>query len=232
LLASFFESAVNRSGLQIAAPPLALIPQYELDQLNGTEVFFRYPSLPMPGDVPGTAGHGTAPVFAAQVTFDPGTGTWSAVQTAYDTRGAMHLSNEMLWFHNAEVNGFPGELPQPPPPPAGGGGGGPPPPPPPGATVTFTADVERIVVASCACHRNGNRSGGFDQDTFESVLRGGNSNATNPEVIPGNGAGSLMYQKVSMNSPPVGSRMPLGGPFISPEDQQTIKDWIDQGAKK
>jgi len=113
--------------------------------------------------------------------------------------------------------------------------GGPPPgggipPPPGGGSVTFAAEVEPILAGNCACHRNGNRSGGLSLDTFNDVLAGGSSNATNPAVVPVDGAGSLIYQKVSMDTPPVGNRMPLGGPFLSPQDQQTIRDWIDQGA--
>jgi hypothetical protein len=28
-------------------------------------------------------------------------------QDWFDTAGAMHASNELIWFHNDEVNGFP-----------------------------------------------------------------------------------------------------------------------------
>ena len=67
-------------------------------------------------------------------------------------------------------------------------------------------------------------------DTYANLMAGGNSNATNPEVIPGDGANSLIYQKVSMTTPPVGDRMPFGGPFLTPADQLKIKTWIDEGA--
>jgi len=50
-------------------------------------------------------------------------------------------------------------------------------------------------------------------------------------VLPSNGAASFVYQKVSMNPPPCGSRMPFDGPpFLSAAQQQTIRDWIDEGA--
>ncbi len=97
------------------------------------------------------------------------------------------------------------------------------------ATVTFSGDIQPIL-SVCACHRSGNTSGGLSLDSWASMIAGGNSNASNPAVAAGDGANSLIYQKVSMDTPPIGSRMPLGGPYLSADDQQKIKGWIDQGA--
>jgi len=48
---------------------------------------------------------GVAPVFASEVSWD---GSARSVTDAnFDTAGAMHASNEFIWFHNDEVNGFP-----------------------------------------------------------------------------------------------------------------------------
>jgi hypothetical protein len=49
-------------------------------------------------------------------------------------------------------------------------------------------------------------------------------------VTPGNPDASLMWLKVSSNSPPVGSRMPLLGAPLSSSELATIRDWITQGA--
>ncbi|MDC3379394.1 hypothetical protein OAX78_03835, partial [Planctomycetota bacterium] len=94
VILGFFEAAVNQSGLQIAAPPSASIPQYERDRVGGAEINFSYPSMPTPGQVPGTRRNGTAPVFAALVAFDPATRRWSARQDRFHTASAMHLANE------------------------------------------------------------------------------------------------------------------------------------------
>ena len=48
-------------------------------------------------------------------------------------------------------------------------------------------------------------------------------------VVPSDSGSSLLFLKVSQTTPPVGSRMPLGGPPLSQEQQQLIRDWIDQG---
>jgi len=49
-------------------------------------------------------------------------------------------------------------------------------------------------------------------------------------VIPGDSASSLVFQKVSQNSPPVGSRMPSLGDPLTAGELALLRDWIDQGA--
>jgi hypothetical protein len=101
MLEHFFEATVNISGLQISAPPVSMIAPYEQ---FGDELFHRYPTTPMPPMAGGNNALGIAPVFADEVTFDGA--AWTADQT-FDSAGAMHLANEMLWMHVNEVNGFP-----------------------------------------------------------------------------------------------------------------------------
>ena len=101
IFAGFYEGTVNISGLQIAAPPIGLFKApFEQEE---PPLFLRYPSTPVPPKAGGT--FGIAPVFAASVTWNGW--NWTANQFNYDTAGAMHTSNEMIWFHNDEVNGFP-----------------------------------------------------------------------------------------------------------------------------
>jgi hypothetical protein len=102
LFGAWWEGTVNLSGFQIAAPA---IPEFKGAYETAQDpINLRYPLLPLPKDV-GTP-YGTAPVFAASITFTgPG---WYVNQDWFDTAGAMHTSNELIWFHNDEVNGFPG----------------------------------------------------------------------------------------------------------------------------
>ena len=100
---SFWEHAVNISGLQQSAPPLTAVKapfEYE----GEPPTFFRYnDSQPFPPMAGGA--HGIAPVFATSVQYADG--AWSVVDANFDTAGAMHASNEMIWFHYDEINGFP-----------------------------------------------------------------------------------------------------------------------------
>ncbi len=100
---SFWEHAVNIGGLQISAPPIKAVKspfEYE----GEPPFFFRYDkSQPMPPMAGGK--FGIAPVFATSVGYKDG--AWAVVDSNFDTAGAMHASNEMIWFHYDEINGFP-----------------------------------------------------------------------------------------------------------------------------
>ena len=98
---AWWEGTVNLSGFQVASPA---IPDFKapFETLNDP-LYLRYPTQPLPKNAGGA--HGIAPVFAASVTWT-GSG-WQADRSWFDTAGAMHASNEFIWFHNDEVNGFP-----------------------------------------------------------------------------------------------------------------------------
>ena len=59
--------------------------------------------MPVPPKAGGT--FGIAPVFGSEIQW--GSGKWILVNGRFDAAGAMHASNEFIWFHNDEVNGFP-----------------------------------------------------------------------------------------------------------------------------
>jgi hypothetical protein len=101
VFSDFFESVVNLSGLQQSAPPI--------DVLKGSfekkhpAIYYMYPGIPMPPMAGGA--YGIAPVFATEVTWD---GTrWHVTNGRFDSAGSMHAANELIWFHNDEVDGFP-----------------------------------------------------------------------------------------------------------------------------
>ena len=111
--------------------------------------------------------------------------------------------------------------------------------PPTGETVSFSADVQPIFNAHCTtCHRAGgfaDLSGialrlveGISYDLL--VDQPSSQRADLTFVVPGNSAASLLFLKVSSDSPPVGSTMPLTGARLSSSDLGLIRDWIDQGA--
>ncbi|MCW9040712.1 MAG: hypothetical protein OQJ76_09490, partial [Rhodospirillales bacterium] len=69
---------------------------------------------------------------------------------------------------------------------------------------------------------------GLDLSSCEGILRGATENPTRPIIVPGNPDGSLLIRMIRNN------RMPLGVPFFHPVSSEaidTIKKWIDDGAK-
>jgi hypothetical protein len=101
LFTHFYLNAVNKSGLQQAVPPIPVAKgAFEQEE---PVIFYGYPTVPMPPMAGGD--FGIAPVFATEVSWDGS--AWSVTNANFDSAGAMHASNEFIWFHNDEVNGFP-----------------------------------------------------------------------------------------------------------------------------
>ncbi len=97
----FYESAVNLSGLQQSVPPKT-VAKGEFEQ-GHPDIYYGYPGISYPPMAGGK--YGVAPVFASEVRFDGS--KWTVTDSRFDSAGAMHASNEFIWFHNDEVNGFP-----------------------------------------------------------------------------------------------------------------------------
>ena len=100
-----------------------------------------------------------------------------------------------------------------------------------GPPVSFKSDVSTIFTAHCAtCHLNGQSLGGL-QLTYAGIMKGGII-VPGPAVKPGNHASSVLWQIIQPGTgQPGGNRMPLGGPYLSDAQINTIANWIDQGAK-
>lgn len=94
----------------------------------------------------------------------------------------------------------------------------------PAPPVDFERDVQPIFRQSCyGCHGPSQRMGGFRLDRRSDAMRGG----TIAVIGPGNSAGSRLYLRLIGSD--YGAQMPLTG-SLKPEQVNTIKLWIDQGA--
>ncbi|MCX6132956.1 MAG: hypothetical protein NTU47_03990 [Ignavibacteriales bacterium] len=95
-----------------------------------------------------------------------------------------------------------------------------------GQTVSFANQVSPIFqrYGCYGCHGG---SGGLFVATVAQLVRGGDHG---PAVVPGKADTSILVRKLSAASP-FGDRMPQGGPFLPDSTLQTIKSWINQGAK-
>jgi len=96
----FFDTIFNQAGMQLSAPGVESIAQYER---KPDSRMHRAEELPLPRVAGGS--FGIAPVYAANVEF--GANGITKTHDQFDSAGAMHLANQMIWFHNSEVNGFP-----------------------------------------------------------------------------------------------------------------------------
>src|SRR5260221_387404 len=98
---------------------------------------------------------------------------------------------------------------------------------PPAAThqVDFAKEVQPIFEASCIkCHGRGRNKGGFQLDSRETVLKGGDSG---PAVVSGKSAESYLIELVSGLDPD--NVMPQKGSKLTQEQVSVLRAWIDQG---
>jgi hypothetical protein len=103
-----------------------------------------------------------------------------------------------------------------------------------GDTVSFASDVRPILTANCAvspCHGTGFSQNGMTMGaaTHNEIITASGTGSGGLIVQPGNSAQSSLYTKTT-GMPPFGIRMPAGGTPLTETQQQTIADWIDQGA--
>src|ERR1700722_6684798 len=98
---------------------------------------------------------------------------------------------------------------------------------PPAASgpVDFKSQIKPIFEASCIrCHGRGRNRGGFQIDSRQSLLKGGD---TGPGAAPGHSADSYIIELVSGLNPD--EVMPKKGKKLTPEEVGALRAWIDQG---
>ena len=93
--------------------------------------------------------------------------------------------------------------------------------------VDFARDVQPLLRANCyGCHGETLQSGNFRLDRRRDSLPN-RVGANGARIVPGNGAGSRLYQRVAGSQG--GLQMPPTG-ALPPEQIALLKAWIDQGA--
>jgi hypothetical protein len=92
--------------------------------------------------------------------------------------------------------------------------------------ISYKSDIQPMLNATCInCHGN---KGGLSISTYSNLMKGTSNNG--PVVIVNDGAGSLIVRK--LQGVASGSRMPPEPLNKWSESKiETIKIWIDQGAK-
>ena len=95
-----------------------------------------------------------------------------------------------------------------------------------GEAHDFARDIQPIFEERCyQCHGEQMQQGKLRLDSRDSVFRGGGSGVA--AVVPGNSANSLLYRYVAGLGE---TRMPPVEPFLSVEQIERIRGWIDSGA--
>ena len=98
-----------------------------------------------------------------------------------------------------------------------------------GTEPTFT-NVSQIFQSHCApCHTS-QATNGVQLNTYNNVMGSEGAQYGNNVVIPENADDSPLVDKIEPN-PQHGVRMPQGGPYLSNDRIDQIKEWINDGAE-
>ena len=101
----------------------------------------------------------------------------------------------------------------------------------PGNDISYATEVQPIFNQTCGgvgCHV-GEATNGVNLTSYAQTMASEGLQYGGKVVIPGNGAGSPLINKLNPN-PTHGSRMPLGQAALSSSSIATIRTWIDEGA--
>ncbi len=104
--------------------------------------------------------------------------------------------------------------------------------------VTLASLQQNIFGAICTnCHTGSNAPRGLRLDSEENsyaflVSRAADEAPELMRVNPGNPDASYIIRKLEGASGIVGGRMPLGGPYLSQAQINTVRDWIANGAPR
>jgi mono/diheme cytochrome c family protein len=93
--------------------------------------------------------------------------------------------------------------------------------------MDYARDVKPLLDTHCAaCHGNGMKLGGFQMDSRETILKGGQSG---PAVVMGGSSKSLLIKLVMGQVP--NKIMPASGPRLTEKEIAVLRAWIDGGLK-
>jgi hypothetical protein len=108
----------------------------------------------------------------------------------------------------------------------------------PDPTATFTRVQGEIFSQSCAfsgCHAGTAPASGLDLSPASSWTAVHQVSVEQPSlrrIEPGSPARSYMILKVRGDPAITGSRMPLGGPYLTDSQLQLLIDWVRRGAPR
>ena len=94
--------------------------------------------------------------------------------------------------------------------------------------IKFSTDIKPLLDGNCLrCHGGEVTNSGFSVATYNLIMTSG---LRGPNVVAFNSAGSRLYIATTTSPTRDIDRMPFGGPYLTTQQQDLIKTWIDQGA--
>ncbi|NBC64174.1 MAG: hypothetical protein GVY07_00755 [Bacteroidetes bacterium] len=98
-----------------------------------------------------------------------------------------------------------------------------------GLEPTFS-NVQMIFSQNCGSCHIGRSDSGVRLNNYQNVVNSVGDQYAIEVIQPGNADESPLIDKIEPD-PEIGSRMPQGGPFLSSDRIDQIREWIDEGAE-
>lgn len=96
------------------------------------------------------------------------------------------------------------------------------------AQIDYSEDVQPIFNSSCiSCHGG---TSGVTLSSYDATMNSVGVQYGMNIVIPDAPNVSPLVDKISSDNPEHGARMPQGGPFLSSDEIEAIRQWIEEGA--
>lgn len=103
-------------------------------------------------------------------------------------------------------------------------------PPPEEPTFENVLDIFNSSCGGSGCHV-GESTNGVRLDSYDNVIESESVQYGERVVQESDADGSPLVDKIESDNPKYGVRMPEGGPYLSDDDIELIKEWIDDGAE-
>lgn len=96
------------------------------------------------------------------------------------------------------------------------------------AQIDYAEQIQPIFSSNCvACHGG---TSGVTLSSYQATMNSVGHQYGMNVVIPENPDGSPIVDKISSDNPQHGVRMPEGGPYLSVDEIDAIRQWIEEGA--
>lgn len=94
--------------------------------------------------------------------------------------------------------------------------------------VSFSEHIQPVLNQYCvSCHGN---QAGVNLESYQTLMSSIGSKWNNQVVVPGSAATSGLYDVLLSNPQKQIPQMPIGGPYLTGDEIEAIKAWINEGA--
>ena len=95
--------------------------------------------------------------------------------------------------------------------------------------VSFQTEIQPILQKYCvSCHGN---IAGINLRSYDAVMNNNANNWKENVVVPGDAENSGLYDVLLERPQFQLQQMPIGGPYLTGDEIEIIKTWINEGAK-